>query len=1194
LRAETNGRPVTFNHQAARLLFAYLVLHPSVSHLRERLADSLWPDAPAERVRRMLSDALYRLRRSLGTGWLITDSSRIALRRDADLWVDAWEFTRCARSSDPAEQAAAIALYQADLLPEIYADWSTVSRTAFREQYLTVLADLGHRAEEAGNFGLAGDYYQRLCTADPLHEDAHRGLLRSLARSNRIPEALAGYARFAQRLAAELGIAPDPATRDLVARLQAELALVDPPAGSELQAFLHPEFVGRVTERAFLLERLEYARQGRGGIVGIVGSAGIGKSRLLDELGAAADWRGWQIAYGRADEQSLPAPYTPLRQALSAILPSVRLQQISRLLPAHRLALLARLFPNLAWPASSVAEPGAVALEQVADALLALLDGLSAIAPTLLLLDDLQWADAALWPLLEALYPALQNRRLLLVLALRDDDIARQPAAHAALTSWERQGTPSLRLAGLSTTELATLARTGGRPELAPAEREQLQAASGGNPLFALSLLQTGLATGPLPQSLAELALRRTRSLSAPAHKALEAATITGYHFGYPAWEAIAAAAGLEITRLPALAGELERQGLLILEADHYRFSHDTLRTAIYEHWSPEQRHAWHNRALTALAAMPDSDALLLLLHAEGARQNDAIGRYALQAGEQALTAFGYRSAEQLFQQALAAIAPANLVERYRATLGLAQTLDVLAEREAQRRAVAQLQTLAATLGDEQRRTEAAWHQINLAWATGEFALARDLAVAALPVATQLADLRLPALLLEYAGRAARDLGDYAQAYAWFNQAADCYRRLADPAGVAWINGMLGLIDQRQGLYAEAISHHRNAMVAHHECGNLFNEMRAASGLAIALWLSGDYLQARSIFEHTLQLSREVGDRRIEEASLANLGALADILADYETAVSLKQAALDLSRAAANQMGIALGLSNLGITYTKLARLDAAVQAFDEALAIDRATGRRQGEAHALHGKGVALRDLGQLAAARADLLQARDIRQSLAERDMLVASAADLALLELAAGDAAALDRAEAHMQTMLEALVPDDRADLRAHAYASAYAVLQRRGETAAAQIFLGRAILAMQEMAAALPIEARRRLLLSDPLLCKINAARQQAAHIVTIRLARADTPLGRRLEPGDYTEIQWTLSAPEDLTISASEARRHQVLRRLLQEAADQGAAPTDSDLARALGVSRRTILRDMARLTDIPTPRPTRRRRGMSQ
>lgn len=1194
LRAETNGQSVEFNHQAARLLFAYLLLHPHVSHPREALADTLWPDAPVHRVRRMLSDALYRLRRTLGSGWLIADNSHIALYDEADLWADIWEFMRCAQSSDPAEQSAAIALYQGDLLPEIYADWSTAPRIAFREQYLAVLARLGKQAEAAGDLVLAGDYYQRLCNADPLHEDAHHGLMRALARSNRLPEALATYARFEQLLATELGIGPGLAIRELVTQLQAELELPHWPGSDVPQAFLRPEFVGRIAERAMLLERLEQAQQGRGGIIGIVGPAGIGKSRLLDELGAAASWRGWQIAYGRADEQSLPAPYSPLRQALPAILPPVRLQQIGRLLAAHRLALLARLFPGMAWPASSATEPGAVAIEQVADALLALLDGLGAIAPTLILLDDLQWADVALWPLLETLYPALQNRRLLLVLAMRDDEIARHSTARAALAVWERQGTAPLRLAGLAAADLKALAQACGIAELAPADHEQLQVASGGNPLFALSLLQTGLTAGPLPQSLAELALRRVEPLDAVARKALEAAVVAGYRFTYPAWEAIAAAAGLEVTRLPALAGEIERHGLLILETDHYRFSHDTLRTAVYENWPPEQRRAWHTCALTALAGMPGYDALLLLVHAEGAQQADAVGRYALEAGEQALAAFGYRSAEQLFQQALETIAPANIGERYRATLGLAQTLNVLAEREAQGRAIVQLQQLAHALGDEQRRMEAAWHQVNLAWATGEFARARDLAVAVLPVAERLADLRLLALLLEYAGRAARDLSDYVQAHDWFSQAADCYRRLDDPAGIAWIDGMRGLIAQRQGRYQEAIAYHRNAMAAHHDCGNPFNEMRAASGLAIALWLSGDYLQAQSIFEHTLQLSRNVGDRRIEEASLANLGALADILADYETAVQLKQAALDLSRTAANQMGIALGLSNLGITYTKLARLEAAVQAFDEALAIDQAIGRRHGEAHALHGRGVAQRDLGHLSEARADLLQARAIRQDLAERDMLVATEADLALLELAAGDAAALARAGAHMQAMLETLVPADRADLRAHVYYSAYAVLQQRGEQAAAQNYLGMAILAMQEMAAALPPAAHQRLLQNDPLLCKISAARHQTVRIVTTRLARADTPLGRRLEPGDYIEIQWTLTAPEDLTLAAADARRHQVLQRLLQEAVDQGAAPTDSDLARILGVSRRTILRDMARLPHQQDPRPTRRRRRMSQ
>jgi hypothetical protein len=107
-------------------------------------------------------------------------------------------------------------------------------------------------------------------------------------------------------------------------------------------------------------------------------------------------------------------------------------------------------------------------------------------------------------------------------------------------------------------------------------------------------------------------------------------------------------------------------------------------------------------------------------------------------------------------------------------------------------------------------------------------------------------------------------------------------------------------------------------------------------------------------------------------------------------------------------------------------------------------------------------------------------------------------------------------------------------------------------------------------------------------------QPVARVQIVTLARADAPLGRTLQPDEYVSITWTLDAPEDAAIAdRAEQRRHR-LRRLLREAGAQGAAPTDDDLAQALGVSRRTILRDMEALAHTQTMHVTRKRKRVSE
>jgi response regulator of citrate/malate metabolism len=104
---------------------------------------------------------------------------------------------------------------------------------------------------------------------------------------------------------------------------------------------------------------------------------------------------------------------------------------------------------------------------------------------------------------------------------------------------------------------------------------------------------------------------------------------------------------------------------------------------------------------------------------------------------------------------------------------------------------------------------------------------------------------------------------------------------------------------------------------------------------------------------------------------------------------------------------------------------------------------------------------------------------------------------------------------------------------------------------------------------------------------HAARNRA---ISIKLARRAAPLGRTLEADELVTVKWTINAPEDEAFSKKDERRRHRLMRLLQEAQQQGGAPTDDNLASALGVSRRTILRDLQFLADKLPISATRKRK----
>jgi AraC-like DNA-binding protein len=127
----------------------------------------------------------------------------------------------------------------------------------------------------------------------------------------------------------------------------------------------------------------------------------------------------------------------------------------------------------------------------------------------------------------------------------------------------------------------------------------------------------------------------------------------------------------------------------------------------------------------------------------------------------------------------------------------------------------------------------------------------------------------------------------------------------------------------------------------------------------------------------------------------------------------------------------------------------------------------------------------------------------------------------------------------------------------------------------------------------LNLRRSFFARVPLNRAIVAAYDEGMNIprvVPVTLARREAPLGRPLREDETVTVPWTISAPEDEALLDKTTQRQHRLKRLLHEAEAHGAAPTDDDLAQALGVSRRTILRDMQALSEeLPRP-PTRKRK----
>lgn len=1185
LQVEGGSGPAVFPAGQLQTLFAYLVLQPNIPHPRERLATLFWPETEPLRTGHNLANLLYRLRQILGPGWLDADGETLTLRTAPDLWVDVHTFEHLGGQDSTEALEEAISLYLGDLLPALYDDWLIPHREGLRETYLTALLKLGHLAEAAHQPETALPHYRQLLTVDPLREDAARGQMRCLALLGRFAEAFETFAALEQTLQTEIGVQPGLETRLLADRLRNEWELAQ-------RAATHPgpvRFVGRVAERARLLALLDRARNGQGGLVVVFGEAGMGKTRLLEELAHAAEWRGWQVAWGRGDEFSLLAPFTPLAQALQMALPASRFGQLAQTVPAISLSITATLIPEpppLSPPLAPPPDP--ISAELLDLALARVLTGLQEIGPHLFLLDDAHRSDADVWPVLDQLRHTLETIQVLLVVSLRPNDMQNQPSAWDTLQAWDHAGVPVLHLAGLNYNELRELAAT---RSLTPHQLERLAAATGGNPLLALHLLDENNLETRLAQdlSLTELALHRIAPLSAQAQFALQIASVIGSSFDYSVWEAVLRWENIMVEQLPALAGEAEQAGAIILDRTGYRFSHDTLRASIYTHIPEPARKHLHKQVLTALGQLAPTRLLDLLYHAQQAGAGSQIARYAIQAGEQALSSFNYETAAGFFTQALNVIPNYETVNRYRALLGRTRAYDILARRDVQREGVEALQALAERLGDARRQAETARYHARYFWQTGDFPAALEAGSRGLERAIHAGDREMQAALLEILGRTARDQGDYAGAKDRFEQALTIYQDLGDEAGQALIFSNLGIVAQRQGNPTLAIEKTLEARQLYRRLGEFYGEARTLGNLGVAYWTSGEYVRARETFEQALVINRQIGDQRAEASYLNNLGGLYGVLGDPENALTHYQLALSLTNSAKEKAVRASLLANCGYASYELGRWEEALAYADEALALNREMGRRRGEGYVQHSRGLILADFGQLAQAIEAFEASIRIREELGERDNLMDTYCSFARFHLAAGQ---FTQAEQAYQSASRYYDPEqDSTENHRNYHFTSYGIYLERGDSHLAMEHLLQAETYMLHMAALLPEAAQTRFLENIPLNRQIRQALAAHTKQAVVKLVRAEVRLGKTLSHGDYIPVTWTISAPEDGRITLPSTRRRHILRRLLNEAAAQGAAPTDADLAQALAVSRRTILRDMEALREAGVALRTRQRGG---
>lgn len=557
-------------------LVKLLALMPGHRAPREQVIETLWPRLEPGAGAANLHKAAHYARAALGTSdALVLRGGSASLAPGENLVVDATEFERAADAALAAGNTSACrsaaSLYAGELLPDDrYADWAAPIRERLRDRYLSLLRRCGH--------------WERLLAEEPGDEQAHRELMRAHAAAGDREAALRQYRRLV-----DSGTRPG---QDMVS-LYEELS-VGPAAVAPVLAAT--ALIGRQEELRRSNAAWESAARGQGTTLLLRGEAGIGKTRLAEELLAEAAHAGWSTLRGTAPEEQGGLPYAPITEALDRLLQER--PELALTIAERAQAGLAVLTTAVSVGRAPSAAP--VGRMQVFAAVTQLLAAMARERGVVFLIDDAHAADVATLELVQHLARAARFHRILLVVAFREPPAQSFAAFRSGLL--DRGAASEIELLPLTAEESGELVTLLAGRRVPQQTLDAVHALAGGNPFFLEELASSAGAYEPVqvPEQLLDVVEARLSRLSAPTRAALETVALVASEV-----DARELAVLCELPERDAFAvlDDALAAGVLVEQQGRCRFRHGLLRAALVRGMPAHRRAAAHRDAAERLAA---------------------------------------------------------------------------------------------------------------------------------------------------------------------------------------------------------------------------------------------------------------------------------------------------------------------------------------------------------------------------------------------------------------------------------------------------------------------------------------------------------------------------------------------------------------------------------------------------------------
>ncbi len=1025
-----------FRSRRTAALLGYLVAERR-SVGRDYLAALLWPDEEPSRGRGNLRRELHNLAQILPGCWEL-DRQSAAFTPSADLIVDLYQLPQLESGERWGEAAE---LLGGEFLEGLFLDhnpefenWLLAERERWRKRATAVLRRVIDGHTRRGQYPDALGHAQRLLQLAPWDEGTHRQVMRLLAWTGQRGAALRQFESCKRTLREELAV--DPATETVALYRQILAGELNLPP--QLPAFLTDEkprheferslFVGRERELARLEAFLEAALAGHGRVVFVTGGPGRGKTALLEAFAhrVMEAYPNLLVAIGKCSAYSgLGDPYLPYRDLLAMLTGEVegrwdagaitrdharRLWAASPLVAQelldhgpHLLDLfvpaatllsrstaagqgaapwLARLreFVTRGWTRSQEVEQHYL-FQQVTH----VLHSVSRIQPLLLILDDIQWADAASISLLFHLgrHLADADSRFLIACAYRPEEVAlgredrRHPLAKV-LSEFKRTfGDVWVDLARAAEGRVFVDALVDSSPnKLGEEFRASLLQRTEGHPLFTVELLRNMQERGDLlldedgawiegrrldweqlPARVEAVIEERIDRLDPELRELLAIASVEGELFTA---EVLAHVRGVpERSVQRQLSGELGRRHRLVTEQQEvetslrrmsrYRFGHILFQDYLYRQLSHGERRLLHGDVAAALemlyAGQLDEMAVQLAHHYYRAGDHTNAFHYYTLAGQRAARLYESGEAIAHYSRAIdlsTKVCP-DAVSLAKLRRGRALALERQGEFDqahVDHTAILEIARVAAEHQAEWR----AYLDLGRLWASRDYNQARDYYEAALGLARRIGEPRFLADSLNWMGNWCANNEEPQRAAAFHQEALALFEALGDNLELANALDLLALASILGGDLNTSVDYYDRAIAIYRELDDRPRLASSLTGRATTVsalaWLASvpaaPAPDAASDFQEALRVAGEISSAPDLAWAYYSRGMLHTVHARFGRALEDIQSSLRIASEIGHREYVVGARFALGMLYSELFAPDLAQEQLEQALTLAR------------------------------------------------------------------------------------------------------------------------------------------------------------------------------------------------------------------------------------------------------------------